>query len=250
VQESGNNRNVIPKLGELRGCKIAIVAMGKSATSFVQHASSKGGIHGVADFVIAINAMGGVIRHDLLIAMDDLRVQEERVRAAEAGETAPAPALQGTMKFLLNYNRPWLTSRAWDEYPEAQEMPMAEIFTDLQTAYMNNTVAWALAWAICHKPSVIQIWGADFSYPDRHGAEAGRGCVEYLLGIAHARDIMVQLPAETSLMDSNVPDDHKPYGYDSEHIEIDWDTNPVTVKRTPRDKIPTGLEMAERYRRA
>jgi hypothetical protein len=240
---------VIPAIGELEGKTIAIVAMGKSSGSFVAHASSQGGIHELADFVIAINAMAGVIQHDLLIAMDDLRVQEERVRAAEAGETAPAPALQGTMKFLQTYPRPWLTSRSWEKYPQAREMPITQIFQDLQTGYMNNTVAWALAWSICHRPKVIQIWGADFSYPDRHGAEAGRGSVEFLLGIAHARDIMIQLPAETSLMDSNVPDEHKPYGYDSEDILVDWSGDRVVVSRGPRATIPTGVEMAARYRR-
>jgi hypothetical protein len=241
---------VIPAIGELEGKTIAIVAMGKSSAAFVAHASSKGGIHQLADYVVAINAMAGVIQHDLLIAMDDLRVQEERVRAAEAGETAPAPALQGTMKFLQTYERPWMTSRAWPEkYPHAKELPIQEILQDLQTAYMNNTVAWALAWAICHKPAAIQVWGADFSYPDRHGAEAGRGSVEFLMGIAHARDITLQLPAETSLLDSNVPDEHKPYGYDSEHILIDWMGEEVQVTRTPKEKIPTGVEMAVRYRR-
>jgi hypothetical protein len=240
---------VIPPIGALEGKTVAIVAMGQSSASFVAHASSRGGVHGVADYVIAINAMGGVIQHDLLIAMDDLRVQEERVRAAESGETAPAPALAGTMEFLKTYDRPWLTSRAWDKYPAAQEMPIQEVFQNLQTGYVNNTVAWALAWVICHKPKAIQIWGADFSYADRHGAEAGRGCVEYLLGIAHARDIMVQLPAETSLMDSNVPEDHKPYGYDSEDVSVDWNAEPVQVTRAPKDRIPTGREMADRYRR-
>jgi hypothetical protein len=248
LPQLGDYRNVIPALGALEGKTIAIVAMGGSSASYVAHASSNGGRHGVANFVIAINAMGGVIEHDLLIAMDDLRVQEERVRAAEAGETAPAPALTGTMQFLKTYDRPWLTSRAWDKYPAAQEMPIQDVFEDLQTAYMNNTVAWALAWAICQKPAVIQIWGADFSYADRHGAEAGRGCVEYLCGIAHARDITIQVPAETSLMDANVPDEYKPYGYDSEDISIEWGDK-VTVTRTPRETIPTGVQMAERYRR-
>lgn len=241
---------MIPDFGQLKGKTIAIVAMGASCAEFVRHASVRGGVHELADFVVAINAMGGVIEHDLLIAMDDLRVQEERVRAAEAGETAPAPAVQGTVKFLQKYERPWLTSRAHDDYPYAYEMPMEEIFRRLQSAYFNNTVAWAVGWAICHQPAVIQIWGADFSYPDRHGAEAGRGCVEYLLGIAHARDISVQIPESSSLMDANVPDEHKPYGYDTEDVEIEWGEDDVKVKRTPRDTIPTGAEMAQRYRRA
>lgn len=239
---------MIPEIGDLAGKRIAIVAMGGSCRDYLLLASTSGGRHRVADYVIAVNAMGGVLDHDLLIAMDDLRVQEERVRAMEAGETETSGALVGTMEFLASYDRPFLTSRAWDKYPQAREMPIAEVLENLQTAYMNNTVAWAVAWAISHRPSDVMIFGADFSYPDRHGAEAGRGCVEYLCGIAHAWGITVQVPASTSLLDANVPDDHKPYGYDSEVIAVEWGEQ-VKVTRIPREQIPTGREMAERYRR-
>jgi len=241
----------IPALGALRGRTIAIVAMGQSASAFIQMAASRGGVHGVADFIVAINAMGGVIQHDLLIAMDDLRVQEERVRAAEAGETGPVPSVVGTQRWLMQYRRPFVTSRAWPErYPYSEDMPIEAVLSKLGTAYMNNTVSWALAWALCHDPRAVQLWGCDFSYAYRHGAEAGRGSVEFLCGIAHSRGILIQVPAETSLLDSDVPDQYKPYGYDSEDVEIEWGPDhSVKVKRTPRTIIPSGREMEERYRR-
>lgn len=242
--------NDIPVIGELKGKSIAIVAMGASAASYVVLAAHSGGKQRVADFVIAINAMGGVIHHDLLIAMDDLRVQEERMRGIKAGEVGENPPLIGTMEWLRHYDRPWLTSRAWpEEYPWAREMPIAEVVSDLGTAYMNNTVAWAVAWALAHRPERLKLFGADFSYHNRHGAEAGRGCVEYLLGIAHARGVKIEVPIETSLLDANVAPELKPYGYDTEDVTFEWTATGVTVTRTPREKIPTAAEMEHRYRR-
>lgn len=240
----------IPAIGELKGKTIAIVAMGASAASYVVMAAHSGGKQRVADFVVAINAMAGVIHHDLLIAMDDLRVQEERIRGMEAGEVGENPPLMGTMQWLRHYDRPWLTSRAWPEkYPHAEEFPIEAVVGDLGTAYMNNTVAWAVAWAIAQGAARIKLFGADFSYPNRHGAEAGRGCVEYLLGIAHGRGIQIEVPVETTLLDANVPAALKPYGYDTEDVKFEWSETGVTVTRTPRDAIPTAAEMEHRYRR-
>lgn len=240
----------LPELGELEGKTIAIVAMGRSAASYVILAAHNGGKHRMADCVVAINAMGGVIHHDVLIAMDDLRVQERRIEAMAEGRMPENPPLAGTMQWLKDYDRPWLTSRMWVEYPQAKEMPIEEILTDLGTAYMNNTVSWAVAWAICQKPAMIKLFGADFSYPEsQHKAESGRGSVEYLLGIAHARGIRVEVPVETTLLDACVPADQKPYGYDSEDLEITWASGKATVKRTPKEHLPTAEEMEYRYRR-
>lgn len=243
-------KHKLPALGDLEGKTIAIVAMGRSAASYMILAAHQGGRRRVADYVVAINAMGGVIHHDLLIAMDDLRIQEIRIEAMREGRLPENPPLVGTMQWLKGYDRPWLTSRAWEEYPMAEEMPIEEIVNDLGTSYMNNTVAWAVAWAICQKPAKLSIFGADFSYgEDRHKAESGRGSVEYLLGVAHARGIKVELPIETTLLDANVPPSEKPYGYDSENVKIEWQDGRAVVTREPREKLPTAEEMEFRYRR-
>ena len=240
----------IPQFPELEGKSIAIVAMGRTSASWAILASHFGGRHRVADYVIAINAMGSVIQHDLLVAMDDLRIQEIRVAAMEEGRLPENPPLVGTMQWLKDYNQPWLTSRAHEDYPNAQEMPIEEVINNLGTAYMNNTVSWAVAWAICHKPSAIKLFGCDFTYnEDRAKAESGRGSVEYLLGIAHARGIKTEVPVETTLLDACVPASEKPYGYDSEDVEIKWEDGRAIVTRTPREELPSAEEIEHRYRR-
>lgn len=240
----------IPQQGELEGKTIAIVAMGRSAASYMVLAAHHGGRQRVADYVIAINAMGGVIYHDLLIAMDDLRIQERRIEAMAAGRLPENPPLVGTMSWLKDYDRPWLTSRAWEQYPNAQEMPLEEVISDLGTAYINNTVSWAVAWALYQRPAALKLFGCDFSYgEDRHKAESGRGSVEYLLGIAHARGVKVEVPIETSLLDANVPANQKPYGYDSEDVSIEWQDGRAKVTRTPREELPSAEEIEHRYRR-
>lgn len=240
----------IPQVGDLEGKSIAIIAMGRSAGSYMILAAHNGGRQRVADYVIAINAMAGVIQHDLLIAMDDLRIQERRVQAMAEGRLPENPPLIGTMQWLKTYDQPWLTSRAWEEYPAAQEMPIEDVINDLGTSYFNNTVSWAIAWALHHKPAVLKLFGADFSYGDNaHKAESGRGSVEYLLGIAHARGVKVEVPVETTLLDACVPASEKPYGYDSEDVTISWDGGRATVTREPRENLPTAEEIEYRYRR-
>lgn len=240
----------LPKVGDLEGKTIAIVAMGRSAAGYMILAAHHGGRKRVADYVIAINAMGGVIYHDLLIAMDDLRIQEARIEAMAEGRIAENPPLVGTMAWLKEYDRPWLTSRAWEQYPHAQEMPIEDVINDLGTAYFNNTVSWAVAWALHHKPGTLKLFGCDFSYGDSaHKAESGRGSVEYLLGIAHARGVKVEVPVETTLLDACVPASEKPYGFDTEDVSIAWEDGRATVTRTPREKLPTAEEIEYRYRR-
>ena len=240
----------IPQQGELEGKTIAIVAMGRSAASYMVLAAHHGGARRVADYVIAINAMGGVIHHDLLTAMGALRIQQLRIDAMAEGRLPENPPLVGTMSWLDSYERPWLTSRAWDWFPAAQEMPLEEVISDLGTAYINNTVSWAVAWALYQRPAALKLFGCDFSYDgDRHKAESGRGSVEYLLGIAHARGVKVEVPVETSLLDANVPPDQKPYGYDSEDISIQWQDGRAVVTRTERETLPSAEEIEHRYRR-
>ena len=240
----------IPQFPELEGKSIAIVAIGRTSASWAILASHFGGRHRVADYVIAINAMGGVIYHDLLIAMDDVRIQEARIEAMAEGRLPENPPLIGTMDWLKSYERPWLTSRAWEKYPMATEMPIEEVINDLGTAYFNNTVSWAVAWALHHKPGTLKLFGCDFSYGDSaHKAESGRGSVEYLLGIAHARGVKVEVPVETTLLDACVPASEKPYGFDTEDVLIEWHDGRAKVTRTPRENLPTAEEIEHRYRR-
>lgn len=177
----------------------------------------------------AVNMMGMRIPHDLIWHMDDCRVQERR---AEAGNR--------NVKTLLEFiqDRKFITSTVYPEYENAIEFPLDDIFAEFETMYFNSTVSYAIAYAIYMGFKEIRLYGADFTYPDRHKAEMGRGCVEYWLGRAIERGIKVTLPQNTSLMDMNIPCDWKPYGYDGYSLINGW--------LFPKD-LPTAEEIEARY---
>lgn len=220
---------------------VAIVAMGRSSATYLSMASTKGGRHKIADEVWAINSMGGVIQHDLLFHMDDCRVQEARAKAQPDGNVA------GMLDWLKVHPR-FFTSKAYPEYQGAMEYPLQDVINGIGSVYFNNTVAYAVAWAIHIGVKKISLWGVDYSYPDLHKAESGRGCVEFLLGVAAARGIELEVAADSTLLDANVPDNQKPYGYDASHVKFDYTENGVKVSMTPRDRLPTAQEIERRYK--
>ena len=58
-------------------------------------------------------------------------------------------------------------------------------------AYLNNTVPYAIAFAISQEVSKICLYGIDFSYKEvPHMAEAGRACTEFWLAIASTKGIV------------------------------------------------------------
>ncbi len=58
--------------------------------------------------------------------------------------------------------------------------PVEQVCNYTSCAYMNNTVAYAIAYALYKKVERIDLFGIDFSYKENlHFAEAGRACVEF-----------------------------------------------------------------------
>ena len=101
-----------------------------------------------------------------------------------------------------------------DRVPEIVEYPLEEVVAATTFSYFNNTVAYAVAFAIKEKVGKINFYGIDFSYKHNlHFAEAGRACVEFWCAIAMSRGIRIQVSPASPLMDSNVPDEEKLYGY-------------------------------------
>jgi len=195
----------------------------------------------MADEVWAINAMGNIVQHDLLFAMDDCRVQESRAEANPGGNVA------GLVEWLKLHPR-FFTSRVYPEYPGAIAFPLADVVTELGTTYLNTTTAYAVAYAMCLQVQKISLFGVDFSYADFHKGESGRGCIEFLLGMATAKGIHISVPTDTSLFDANVDDRCKPYGYDSYDVKFNVSDTGITVDMTDRDVLPTPEEIEKRYR--
>jgi hypothetical protein len=195
---------------------VALVAMGTSSGDFVKLANASGGIHAVADEIWTINATAAVIKHHRAFVMDDIKHTITR-EAAEGSKVA-----QGILHWLPKHHGPVYTSKAYPEWPALVEFPLRDVIQAVGgLPYLNTSVAHAIAFAMLLKVEELSLYGCDFTYPDLHAAESGRGCVEYLLGIACGRGMRLNVPSTTTLLDANVPDDRRIYGYhDPVHVEV------------------------------
>jgi len=120
--------------------------------------------------------------------------------------------------------------------PEIVEYPLAEVVNALGYSYFNNTVAYALAYAITAKVKMISLYGIDFSYKKNlHFAEAGRACCEFWAAIALTKGIIVETARQSAFLDTNVPLNEKLYGYhrlEDPLVQFIEDSNIVILKES------------------
>ncbi|HJT63084.1 MAG TPA: class I SAM-dependent methyltransferase [Burkholderiales bacterium] len=234
-------RSPIPRAMDRVPESVALVGMGDSKSTFVAAAGVHGGARALYEEVWAINCMAGVIRCDRIFHMDDLMVQE--ARAAAGNET-----IKHMLELLRGHPGPIYTSKAYpDKYPGSVPFPIEDLIAKFGHAYFNSTVAYAVAHASFLGVKRLGLYGIDFSYAGHHSREKGRGCVEFWLGFASARGMMIQVAENSTLLDANVPEAERFYGYDAEHITVDDSGERPIVRRTPRDKLPSAAEMEARY---
>lgn len=191
-----------PQVPNLEGKTVAIVAMGKSHLEFTLAKTHSQQI----DEVWAVNAMGGVIFHDRMFMLDPA---SRFLDGEEAGSQT------GLMREVLKrHPGPVYTCELDKRCPGLVEYPLDEVVNAVGTWYINNTVAFAIAFAIAAKVEKLMVYGVDFSYKGNvHFAEAGRACCEFLLAKAIERGIQVGIAGSSGLMDTNVPPNEKLYGY-------------------------------------
>ena len=92
--------------------------------------------------------------------------------------------------------------------------PINEIVADLNCCYLNNTVAYAIAFALWNKVGTLKMYGVDFTYKGNlHFAESGRACVEFWLSKCMHADMQVGVAGSSTLLDTNVETREKLYGY-------------------------------------
>ena len=181
---------------------IAIVGLGNSFSEYIlaKIRSEK------FDEVWAINAMSGVIYHDKCFMMDP---PSRFLDTPNAGKQTNIMA--DRLKVKLNVP---IFSCALDERcPDVVEYPLQEVLQKTKYAYLNNTVAYTLAYAIAEKVSDLHLYGIDFTHKAVNFAEAGRACCEFWLAIAVSKGIKLHIANNSSLLDTNVSEDQKLYGY-------------------------------------
>lgn len=223
---------------------VAIVALGSTAEVYMDVVKRFGRRGAYCDEVWGVNAIGDVIACDRVFHMDDVRIQEIRA------EARPDSNIAEMLKWLKTTNVPVMTSRAHPDYPALVEFPFEDVANALGEVYFNNTVAYAVAYAIFSGVERISLFGCDYTYTSRDKSEAGRACVEYWLGFAAARGVTICVSPLTPLLDSNkalTDDDVYAYGYDTLKIGYSDDNGRMKFSFTPREKLPTAAQIEKAY---
>jgi hypothetical protein len=92
--------------------------------------------------------------------------------------------------------------------------PLEAVCNATKCAYLNNTVAYAIAYALYLQVGRLDLFGIDFSYKENmHFAEAGRACVEFWISKCMSADILIGISGRSTVLDSNVPATEKLYGF-------------------------------------
>jgi len=180
---------------------IAIVGLGGSYSDYIaaRVASEE------FDEVWGINCIGGIIHVDKTFMMDPV----SRFLDTENAGTQTGIA----RKFLKENKKPIITCQLDKRVKNLELYPLKEVATDLGFCYFNNTVAYAVAYAIWQGVTKICMYGMDYTYKNVSMAEAGRACVEFWCAIAVSKGIKIEVASKSTLLDTNVPDNEKLYGY-------------------------------------
>jgi SAM-dependent methyltransferase len=221
---------------------VSILGLGPSLEQYVDFTKRLGSRFKYCDQVWAINAVGGTIQHDVVFHMDDVRVQEVRAQAA------PDSNIAAMLDWMKTHPGPIITSRAHPDYPGLVEYPLEDVLNEFKFAYFNSTCAYAVAFAIWLGVKKISMFGCDFTYPNSHQAEKGRACVEFWLGIAASRGIMITVPQNSTLMDAIHTQQERLYGYDTVDLTLRLDDKGYChVDKVEKDMLPTAEEIEARY---
>ena len=186
----------------MKNKSIAIVGLGNSFSEYIlaKIRSEK------FDEVWAINSMSGVIYHDKCFMMDP---PSRFLDTHNAGKQTNIMA----DRLKTKINVPIFSCVLDKRCPDVVEYPLQNVLQKTKYAYLNNTVAYALAYAIAEEVSDLHLFGIDFTHKAINFAEAGRACCEFWLAIAVSKGIKLHIANSSSLLDTNVLEDQKLYGY-------------------------------------
>ena len=222
------------KIESLKGKSIAIVGMGKSW--FDYNLAKSHGVH--FDEVWSINAVASVIYHDRVFMMDP---PSRFLDTDDAGGQTDS-----MVKLLKEHQGPIYTCELDDRCPGLVEYPIKEVIEDANCYYLNNTVAYAIAFAYWNEVSNIKLFGVDFSYQGNlHFAEAGRGCVEFWLSKCISAGMQVEVAHTSGLLDTDVPAEQKLYGYHrlADPLVVIQGENTLQVSKVSK------LEITKKYQK-
>lgn len=181
--------------------KIAIVGLGGSYSDYIaaRIRSEK------FDETWGINCVGGIIHLDKTIMMDPVsRFLDSENAGLQTGIAR---------EFLEKNTKPIITCEMDDRVKHLEPYPLEEVIKKLNFCYFNNTVPYAIAYAIYYGAKELCLYGLDYTYRNVSMAEAGRACTEFWCAIATSKGVKIEVAHNSGLLDTNVPDNEKLYGY-------------------------------------
>ena len=166
--------------------KVALVALGPSLFEFIKVSFNKKGKPAYFDEVWTVNRGHKLFWHDKVFCLDDLKwIEKEDAFYAQS---------------LRDHPMPILTSTAYPEYPMAVEYPVKEVIKTIGDDLLNNTVCYAVAYAIHIRVKELSIYGADFFYNNAVAGEEGGQAVAYLLGMARHFGMTFRIPQASTML--------------------------------------------------
>jgi len=181
--------------------KIAIVGLGGSYSDYIAARIRSEPF----DEVWGINCVGGIIHVDKTIMMDPVsRFLDSEDAGSQTGVARD---------FLAKNTKPIITCEMDDRVEHLEPYPLEEVIKELNVCYFNNTVPYAIAYAIYYGAKELCLYGLDYTYKNVSMAEAGRACTEFWCAIATTRGIKIEVAHSSGLLDTNVPENEKLYGY-------------------------------------
>ena len=155
------------KIESLKGQNVAIIGLGASQIDYVIGVENSK----TWDEVWGINSALSVFDVDRVFMMDPV---SRFLDTNDAGNQTDV-----MRRVLPTFNKPIYTCELDERVPALVEYPLEEVIESQRCAYMNNTTAYAIAFALWNEVNQIDMFGMDFSYKHNlHFAEAGRACLE------------------------------------------------------------------------
>ena len=189
-------------LEHLEGKTVALIGLGVSQVDFAIGLENSR----EWDEIWCINSAGLVYPADRIFALDPA---SRFFDSDDAGKQTKA-----MIKLMSESDVPIYTCEEDPRIKNPVRYPVEEVCNATKCAYMNNTVAFAIAYALYNKVARIDLFGIDFSYKENmHFAEAGRACVEFWISKCMSEDIIVGISGRSTVLDSNVPATEKLYGF-------------------------------------
>lgn len=105
---------------------------------------------------------------------------------------------QGHLDWMRQFDGQIYLHEARPDVPGSVRYPLEAVIANIRAPYLTSSIAYMQGLALLLGFKHIGIWGVDMGHDSEYADQ--RPCCELLLGIALARGVTIELPAETPLM--------------------------------------------------